>query len=167
MLTNKGFNIPVMHSCVNWTATNPLCTNPEKLIPLFTSSVSVEKQQQKKHRHTLLAGSNQIKRLFVISVSRRQCSSVLYKQENKRNCSNSAVQTKSRTHISPNLYKSRRRIKHAVQICQSGANQEHKYGSSVRHISRRRMTHTVHKSENCLKATAPQYFPLLLLLLRS
>ena len=125
MLTNKeGFNIPLMHSCVNWTATNPLCTKSREMNPtVHQFSVSRKNNNntttKETQRHTPLAGSYQIERLFAISVSRKkQCSSVLYKQENKTNCSNSAVQAKSRrAHISPDPYKPRRRIKHTVQMC--------------------------------------------------
>ena len=82
MLTNKeGFNIPLMHSCMNWTATNPLCTNPEKWFPLFTSSVSGEKTHTNKrnsqthtvawlilNKETLCHISQQKKTVFVSSL---------------------------------------------------------------------------------------------------
>ena len=117
-------NIPLMHSCLNWKLLIHFVQNPGKRIPLFTSSASVEKKNKthnnKRNSQTHTVGwliSNK-ETLCHISQQKKQCSSVLYKQENKTNCSNSAVQAKSRrTHISPDLYKSRRRIKRAVQIC--------------------------------------------------
>ena len=122
MLTNKeGFNIPLMHSCVNWTATNPLCTKSREMNPtVHQFSVSRKKKHNKRNSKTHTVGwliSNR-ETLCHISQQKKQCSSVLYKQENKTNCSNSAVQAKSRrAHISPDPYKPRRRIKHTVQMC--------------------------------------------------
>ena len=54
MLTKKeGFNIPLMHSCVNWTATNPLCTKSREMNPtVHQFSVSRKKTQQKKLKDT-------------------------------------------------------------------------------------------------------------------
>ena len=78
MLTNKeGFNIPLMHSCVNWTATNPLCTKSREINPtVHQFSVSRKKQTntttKETQRHTPLAGTYQIERLFAISVSRKK-----------------------------------------------------------------------------------------------
>ena len=122
MLTDKeGFNIPLMHSCVNWTATNPLCTKSREMNPtVHQFSVSRKKKHNKRNSKTHTVGwliSNR-ETLCHISQQKKQCSSVLYKQENKTNCSNSAVQAKSRrAHISPDPYKPRRRIKHTVQMC--------------------------------------------------
>ena len=123
MLTNKeGFNIPLMHSCVNWTATNPLCTKSREMNPtVHQFSVSRKKKHNNKRNsktHTVGWLISNRETLCHISQQKKKCSSVLYKQENKTNCSNSAVQAKSRrAHISPDPYKPRRRIKHTVQMC--------------------------------------------------
>ena len=124
MLTNKeGFSIPLMHSCVNWTATNPLCTKSREMNPIVHQfSVSRKKQTHNNKRnsktHTVGWLISNIETLCHISQQKKKCSLVLYKQENKTNCSKSAVQAKSRrAHISPDPYKRRKRIKHAVQIC--------------------------------------------------
>ena len=125
MLTNKeGFNIPLMHSCVNWTATNPLCTKSREMNPTvhqFSVSRKKNPQHQKKLKetHRWLAHIKQRDSSpYQSAEKKQQYSSVLYKQENKANCSNSAVQARSRrAHISPDPYKPRRRIKHTVQMC--------------------------------------------------
>ena len=83
MLTNKeGFNIPLMHSCVNWTATNPLCTKSREMNPtVHQFSVSRKKKHNNKrnskthtvgwlisNRETLCHISQQKKTMFVSSL---------------------------------------------------------------------------------------------------
>ena len=83
MLTNKeGFNIPLMHSCVNWTATNPLCTKSREMNPtVYQFNVSRKKKHNNKrnskthtagwlisNRETLCHISQQKKTMFVSSL---------------------------------------------------------------------------------------------------